>query len=246
TSTSTCGPTRPADLHPHLGRAIKGPHWRSVTVAGLGCSHVGALSPNPLHRVKGWVCSAAWDTATKWVELGSFEKLARELSSRLNGVNDVFPPGGVIIDAIAPCLTVMQAELEAFTAAVDDHTPRQMLSVDDVQPIVTPDSLEYWMALSDGNGLYIQTSRPRGRRLDQPNRDEAFSPTGGGDISVAVYVDGADYPQIERLFHHVDDLVQAPGYDGPTDGEVQSGSWFRQSTAKAKAKPSHRIHLRSA
>ncbi|HEY6785719.1 MAG TPA: hypothetical protein VI365_00250, partial [Trebonia sp.] len=54
------------------------------------------------------------------------------------------------------------------------------------------------------------------------------------EIGVSIYLDTDDADTIARVILHVDELVEALGYDGPIDPAVERGSFIRNSWAKIK------------
>ena len=57
------------------------------------------------------------------------------------------------------------------------------------------------------------------------------------EISVSVYLDTDDTDAIARVIRHVDELVEALGYDGPINSAVERGSFIRNSWAKIRRSP---------
>lgn len=57
------------------------------------------------------------------------------------------------------------------------------------------------------------------------------------EISVSVYLDTDDTDAIARVIRHVDELVEALGYDGPINPTVERGSFIRNSWAKIRRSP---------
>ena len=64
----------------------------------------------------------------------------------------------------------------------------------------------------------------------RPSRQSAMP----DEISVAVYLATDDVDAIARVFVHVDELVEALGYDGPIKATIERGSFVRNSWAKIK------------
>lgn len=103
-----------------------------------------------------------------------------------------------------------------------------------VEPLVSPYEIKELMALRHGEGAYVLVKAPYRLRWDDDEWKRRFSAEAGGDISVAVYVDAKEEDVSNRVITAVDQLVEAMGYDGPLDEEIERGSIFRRSRAKAK------------
>lgn len=166
-------------------------------------------------------------------DLHQIEETARKLNEWISGDKGVFPPHS-LIEAISPELIAIRTRLEAYLEQLADRTPQDDRTQQRAESLVAPYEPVEVMALSDREGLYVRVEPPYRFRQDSMEADRAFEPTAGGEISVAVYIDSDDDKKTQRLVRRVDDLVQAMGYDGPIDVEVERGSLFRRSKAKAQ------------
>jgi hypothetical protein len=165
-------------------------------------------------------------------DLSNIEDLAKKLSAWVSGDHGAFPPGS-IIEAFTPSLQAMRRELENFVFAVEDRTALDGSLGKRVSALVSPYEIRELMALRGGKGAYVLVEPPYPFRWDDEEWRIRFTPEAGGEISVAVYVD-ADDEVAGRVLAAVDQLVDEMGYSGPLDEEVERGSIFRRSRAKAK------------
>jgi hypothetical protein len=164
--------------------------------------------------------------------LAEIQEIAKRMYDRLSEAWRTYPPQ-TIISAVSPEIDDIRRDLQCYLWAIEDHSPQEAVDYELVESLVKPDEARYDMALHKGRGFYILAS-PSFDRERRMRSVEAFEPSAGGEISVAVYVDGATENQTARLLQRVDDLVQALGYEEPIDVEVTRGSLFRRSKAKAQ------------
>lgn len=88
--------------------------------------------------------------------------------------------------------------------------------------------------LGTKNGVFVSIDEPYGVPDRAAMWFEEHEPEAGGQIAVEVFIGTEDELQQDRILAAVDRVVDALGYDGPTDVQVEKGSIFRRSKATAK------------
>jgi hypothetical protein len=166
-------------------------------------------------------------------DLSNIQELAKKLFAWINGDRGVFPPHS-IIEAITPQLQAIRRDLENFVWVVEERTAMDRELHTRIEPLVFPYEIKELMALTHGKGAYVLVEAPYRFPWDDDDWHTRVAPKAGGDISVAVYVDAKKGDVADRVIAAVDQLVDAMGYDGPLDEEIERGSIFRRSRAKAK------------
>ena len=90
-----------------------------------------------------------------------------------------------------------------------------------------------------GESVLLVAAKPKSPQAIRPGESAAqLLPIGSSEmldeISVEIYLATNDESAIARIVQHVDELVEALGYNGPLEASIERGSFIRHSWAKIK------------